>query len=302
MTPKIYTGTPAQGLWTMPAHTYHADPCPTPSLSSGCIETILDRSPLHAWNEHPRYGNNRGESERRHERGSVVHKLVLDAGAEVQVIEAEDYKTKAAREQRGEIEARGLLPCLRPEYEAAQACSGIIQEALEDFLKLKVRECLREVVVLWQAKGGGWRRARYDLLTPDLLIPVDLKSTQGSAAPAPSQMRIFDQGYHLQAAHYLDGLDAIDPANRGRRPFTFLFGESEPPFAVSPPIQLTEGALTLARQQCEVAGALYDSCVKADQWPGYDPEPVLAEPPPWFIARWELRMNGDHTLNPLPAP
>ena len=33
---------------------YHADPCPTPSLSSGIARVLWANTPMHAWFKHPR--------------------------------------------------------------------------------------------------------------------------------------------------------------------------------------------------------------------------------------------------------
>ena len=42
------------GIYEIPATEYHADPCPEPSLSASVARTLIDRSPLHAWMQHPR--------------------------------------------------------------------------------------------------------------------------------------------------------------------------------------------------------------------------------------------------------
>src|SRR5215831_5713580 len=42
------------GVYAMPAAQYHADPCPTPSLSASIIKLICLDSPAHAWTAHPK--------------------------------------------------------------------------------------------------------------------------------------------------------------------------------------------------------------------------------------------------------
>ena len=40
---------------------YHADPCPSPSLSSSIANLVIDKSLMHAWRAHPRSPRVRGE-------------------------------------------------------------------------------------------------------------------------------------------------------------------------------------------------------------------------------------------------
>src|SRR5688572_24266058 len=56
---------------------YHLDPCVTPSLSSSIAHTLVTKSPLHAWTEHPRFGALRSESSKAQDEGSIIHKLLL---------------------------------------------------------------------------------------------------------------------------------------------------------------------------------------------------------------------------------
>ena len=76
------------GVYQMPAEEYHADPCPEPSLSASLIKTLLARSPLHAWHEHPRLNPNVVKEERKeYDRGSAAHALLLEGEDRMAVIE-----------------------------------------------------------------------------------------------------------------------------------------------------------------------------------------------------------------------
>lgn len=290
------------GFYSMQASEYHADPCPAPSLSNSIICRLLETSPLHAAAAHPRLSKQPiDEVSRRMEIGSAAHKLALDAGADIHVIQASSYRSGAASDERAQAVAAGKIAILEPDFQVARTIGQPLREAAEAYLGAPMSECLREVVLIWRV-GKFWRRAMIDAMTPDLLRLVDLKATGGSAAPFASIGRIYDAGYHIQAAHYVGGLDALDSANAGRRRAAVIFGETEAPNAISPPLEISEGGLTLGRQQVEIASALWDSCLRADCWPGYESEPVIAEPPTYVMAKWEQRMQTDHTLNPLPAP
>lgn len=291
---------PKPGLYAMPAAQYHADPCPAPSLSSSTLIRVLDQSPAHAYAYHPKLGALRDDSDRKTDIGSAVHRLVLQAGQQVEVIAADSYRSKAVQEARQLAEASGKIPILADDYEVAKAIAPGLAAAAEAYLGCRIIDALREVVVIWK-DGPHWRRAMIDAMTPDLVRKLDLKTTRGSAAPHSCVQRIFDAGYQLQAIHYSRGVEALAPATRGRGQFGFLFGEVDPPYCTSPVIELSEGAAAIAREQHDVGGKLWDSCLVADTWPGYDTETLLCEPPPWYSQRWLARMNSDHTLNPVQA-
>src|SRR5687767_12481495 len=89
--------------------TYFSDPAETPSLSASIAHTLVSKSPIHAWMQHPRLGGRGKKPTRAMDLGSVVHALLLGAGKEYCVIRApdgepeyEDFKKKAAREARDE--------------------------------------------------------------------------------------------------------------------------------------------------------------------------------------------------------
>lgn len=289
---------PAAGLYSMPVEQYHADPCPKPSLSAGILSVLLESTPFHAWYRHPKLGAGPSELTRQTEIGSAVHRLVLEAGQDIQVIHADSYRSKDAREQQERAERTGLCPILVGDYAVAQEITKPLRAAAETYLGAKIADCLREVVVIWQ-DGEFWRRALIDCVTPDLRKALDLKTSRGSAAPTSAVQRIFDGGFDVQEAHYRRGLDTIDPDGRGRRTFGFLFGEVAAPYCVSPPLEFTEGAQAIARERWEVGAALFDSCLKHGHWPGYATDTQLVEAPPWFVQRWTARMQGDETLNPV---
>ena len=65
------------GMYTMKEQEYHADPVIEPSLSSTTAKTLVERSPRHAWMNHPRLGGARRGASNRMDLGSVVHDIVL---------------------------------------------------------------------------------------------------------------------------------------------------------------------------------------------------------------------------------
>lgn len=97
---------------------YHADPCSRASLSHSVAHTLITQSPRHAWLEHPKLGGG-GErvSTRAMDEGSILHKLLLGEGAQLEMVVADDWRTKIAKESRDVILAAGKIPILAHNFE-----------------------------------------------------------------------------------------------------------------------------------------------------------------------------------------
>src|ERR1700677_1036911 len=92
-----------QGIFNLSAEAYHADPCPTASLSSSIAGILLDQSPSHAWLAHPRLNPNyvRESADSRFDLGSAAHMMLLEQREDRIVrVSADDWRTKAAKEAR----------------------------------------------------------------------------------------------------------------------------------------------------------------------------------------------------------
>jgi hypothetical protein len=288
------------GIHIMDAKAYHADPCPTPSLSSGILRTLLDESPLHAWHNHPRFNaQTERDPTREKEIGSVTHKLALDEGSKIVVLPFDSYQKKEPKELRAAAYAEGSLPILEDDYIEAKGLAMELRGAAEAYLGAKMADCLRERVITWQ-ENGIWFRVMIDAMRKDLMKATDLKTVSGSAAEEACIRRIYQDGYDIQGSFYTRGLDAIDPDNMGRRDFAFCFGEQSAPHAVSPAIELSEAGLEMARSQVNTGIALWEGCLRTNYWPGYRTGTIVAEPPLWKLKQWEERLNSDETLNPPP--
>lgn len=267
----------------MPARDYHADPAPEPSLSSSIARIITEQSPLHAWAAHPRLGRRRGEpeeSKRPQQIGSVAHKLALGRGAEVAVIPARDYRTKAAQEAKAAALSAGIIPILESDYAEAETIAGPLSEALCEYLGASMADCLTEAVIIWQEPGGIWCRVMIDAMRKDYRRMCDLKTTAASASPEACAKRVYE-GYEVQDALYLRAGDALDPDGAGHRRFGFIFAEQSSPHAISPPVELSEGGLEIGRRRLARAMRIWGECTASGQWPGYGTDVYVAQPPAW---------------------
>lgn len=279
------------GIYALAAEVYHSDPCPEPSLSGSVAIPLVHRSPLHAWWNHPRLNPDfEREESSRLDVGSIAHKLLLGKGADVVVIDAEGFQTKAAREARDNARAAGKLPVLSGVYENIRQMTDMAGAFLDDALP-KWRCGKPEQVLIWREQGA-WCRGMVDMLSDDRCVVLDYKTTSASARPDDVERQLFDMHYHLKAAFYERGLNVLDPENVNRRDFLFLFQETDPPFACSL-IRLSEGAMTIGRKQATYAIRRWARCIAANDWPGYGGVPHRASPPPWVEQRWMSREMSD---------
>lgn len=285
---------PLQGWHNISEDAYHADPCPSPALSASIAKTVIGKTLLHAWREHPHSPYKTREAPaRKSDRGSAAH-AYLFGGRTIVQIDADNYQTKAAKEARDNARAAGHIPILRDEYPYLEE---MVEIAGPRFDALHGGEPICEVTALWKAQSGGWRRARLDSLSPDRRRIVDYKTTEASVDALACERRIFDSSYHIQAAAYIEAVETLQPELMGRVEFVFQFQEQKPPFALAPPIVMSEAALELGRQQWERAGMLWDQAVKRNHFPAYTDQPHPACPPSWELTRWDERMQNDNTLN-----
>lgn len=274
----------APGLYDLSADAYHADPCPEPSVSHSIARLLIDRSPLHASKAHPRITPGpREETKRRDDMalGTAAHKLTLGKGKSLIVIDADDFRTKAAREARDEAAAQGLTPILRADYQTAEAMAPLARQALESWLGGSLNGAHVEATAA-ALEGKFWRRAMMDVVTPDLRCIIDYKTTEDASVEA-AERRIFGNGYDTQAAFYMHMLDLLDPAGKGQRRVVFLFQERDCPEALSLH-ELDAAAMELAEHRMKIARGRWDKCLAAGKWPGYEPGPHLVSPKPWMLA------------------
>src|SRR3990167_3196210 len=91
----------------MTLHEYIRDPAPEPSLSASVAHLLLTRSARHAWLAHPRLNPAWApEATEQTDLGTLEHALLLEQDdSRLVVVEADDWRAKAARLARDEARA-----------------------------------------------------------------------------------------------------------------------------------------------------------------------------------------------------
>lgn len=285
-----------------PTDAYHADPCPGASLSSGVARTLLDCSPLHAWTAHPRLNPGWKPDERSlFDFGACAHAILLGKGRDIAVIDAEDWRTKAAKEEREEARLAGRTPILTKDYDRAQTMVAAAREqiaAIPPLAKAFGPAGQSEVVIAGH-EHGVWYRGMADRLLIDGsdVTMVDYKTTSASAHPAAVSRRLFDAGHDFQAGFYRRLLAFVRPdAHRFR--FILMTQENEPPFALSA-VELDHASWVLAEKRIMAALGLWKRCLETNRWPGYPAAIATAELPGFVENAWLEREVNDEQLHGL---
>lgn len=280
------------GVYDLSESDYHADPVVAPSLSASIAKVLLGKSPRHAWYAHPRLNPAKAEDNRAmFDLGKAAHALVLGEERQFAIIDADDWRTKAAKEARDAAYAAGKTPLLAEQWGrvAAMADASRAQLAAHADARHAFTNGKPDATLVWQ-EGETWCRCRLDWLPNRGRIFYDLKSTE-SANPETWSRQLYALGYDIQAAFYRRAIRAVlgieDPA------FEFVVQEVQPPYALSV-IGLPPGAVDMADRKVDAALDLWRWCLSNDKWPGYPARTCYAEIPAWAEAQWLDREARDN--------
>lgn len=243
------------------------------SLSSTGAKQLLETPFKYLWGrENPRAYNPAFEL------GHAVHSLVLGGGGDMVVVDADSWRTKAAREERDLILADGNTPLLAHEMEQARAVADAVLQVpfMEEALS---RDHHAEVSYEWEDRETGAQlRARPDLYVPGFAT-IDLKTTGQTASPDEWPRTIASYSYHLQAAWYLT---ALDHTHGETPPYVWVVVEKTPPHLVGV-YQMDQQALQVGLAMMDRAVATYSMCTDLGYWPAYPHQPQLVSLPAWAL-------------------
>ena len=208
--------------------------------------------------------------------GTAVHTAILEPERfdDVYVRAPEGSKnSKAVKTAWAELEEMGKVPLSSNDFEAIQG----MRRAIFD----------HPLAGRWLTGGtaelsGYWLQHVHDgsldmdvlcKCRPDYLkelgsqyVIVDLKTTRSAEARYFTKAAYWDYQYHISAAHYLTGLEAL----RGVRAqgFIFIAVEKTPPYAVNV-FEASEEFIRAGEEANRELYSLFASCQASGNWPGY---------------------------------
>jgi hypothetical protein len=208
--------------------------------------------------------------------GSAAHALMIGRGKEIEVVDLDSWRGKAA-DKRREIEAAGRVAILQKHFVRARSMVDLARDRIDT-------KGHGEVVLIWR-EDDIWLRTMIDWLPNDMLMPTDYKTTGLSCAPHAIPALMLNNGWDIQAAMHERGLDVLDPQRAGRRRFRFVAQENVAPYAITV-CELPEAVITMGRKKLEHAIGIWRACMRADTWPAYPPDICYPEMPSWAESRW----------------
>ena len=262
----------------VPEPEYHADP----ALSQSAAKLLLPPStPAHyRWAM-----DNPPEPRDAYDRGHAAHLLVLGEGAPIVRIDADDWRTKAAREDRDAARADGATPLLAKDYTTVHAMADALRQHPWAGPLLTAGVGHAEHSAWWADPMTGVRmRARFDWLTQlgdERWMPVDYKTTAKLAAAAVFSRSAYDYGYDIQDAWYRWAVEAVTGQPAADTPMVFIAQETRPPYLVAVH-QLDADFRDLGEDRARRAVGVFCQCVETGTWPGYPADEITElAPPPW---------------------
>ena len=294
-----------QGLHRIPADDYHRDPAPEPSLSSTLARLLLNRSPLHAWHASPRLNPTWQPVDKAHfDVGRAAHRELLGAGGDYVAIPEGMLasngaaSTKEAKAFIQEAREAGLTPVKADVAEKVQAMAATVRDRLAQ-MGIRFDPRRSELTAIARI-DGCWCRCMLDNI-PERGPVYDLKTTT-DASPEAVVRAVEAYGYDVQAAHYLDVLEA---ATGERRKMRFVFVEKNPPHEVSV-VELRDEPdsefdwMEDARSKAREARRIWRECTEAGQWPGYPAQIAIISARMFHRRRWEDRAIGQPVIADKP--
>lgn len=264
----------------LPAGEYHGDPCDVPSLSASIAKRLIHDTPYHAWLYHPKLGRHRGPRKDAFDWGNLVEALLLtpDAAHEaVGIVDAKDYRTKAAQSERDAHIAAGRTPVLAADYGHAHNLVRQVRSLLA--AEGVAFDGASQVSAFW-GESGVQCRARYDHLHAPIDVLTDLKTTR-SVARKSVERDIIEYGYDIQAAAYLRSYKAVTGRDAKWR---WVFVEDGPQRPFVAVVEPSADLLRVGEIKWLDAVTLWAACLETDDWPAY-PTRFVAEPPAWALAQ-----------------
>lgn len=274
------------GVYQLTEAEYHADPVKGGSLSSTGARALLPPSCPARFH----YDRQHGRADTAtFDYGHAAHSLVLGVGDPIAVVEADDWRTKAAKTARDEARAAGCTPLLAKDATRVEEMAAALRQHPVAGPLFSRPGRAEQSIVYRDPESGVMCRVRTDWM-PDVpedsrVILVDYKSTV-DAHPAAFAKSMTTYGYHQQGPFYCDGITALG-LDHGQPPlFVLVAQEKTPPYLVTVG-QPTARAIEWGRVLNRKARDIYRWCTEADYWPGYSDAIEPLDIPGWLDNHYE---------------
>lgn len=283
----------------IPADDYHGDLCAGPSISRSMAHDIVKSCPAVAFHNCYLNPQHVREQKKQFDIGTAYHLICLEPdqwGDRVVMVDADDYKTKAAQEARDAAYAAGKTPLLTKNRDTILAMHRALMQH-PTARKLLDRGEAEQTFVAKCPITGLWLKARTDRCDLRHGMAIDFKSTT-SAHPSEFAKRVWDNGLYIQDPWYRDVIGMA--TGEHIRQFIFIVQEVDAPHAISINM-LKEQDVEWGRFHASVAIEKFARCLETGQWPDYGPTVHEITMPAWAHYALADQMGGgmaDRIANP----
>jgi hypothetical protein len=213
------------------------------------------------------------------------------------VVDAADWRTKAAQEERRLAHSMGRVPLLISDAARVADMADALRAHPVASRLLHPAAGQPEVSLFWRdPEHNVDRRGRVDFLRtadPDgRLILVDYKTTSAGADPDTLARAVMNYGYHMQAAWYRDLVIGLGLASSA--PFVFVFQETTAPYLVHC-VELDPDLLAIGADRNQRALSIFAECSASGVWPGYNDEGITQLSAPVWAVRQHEQADGDES-------
>ena len=270
---------------------YHRDPCPAPSLSASIADLLVKRSPAHGWLKHPRLSPEAQPDHKTiYDVGTAIHAVALDdPWFKPEIIEAADFRTKAAQQARDAAYAGNRTPLLVHQWDQIQAAAAHLRHQIDHHPEIAEPFAAgdTERTLIWQ-EDGIWLRCRPDRIAAlnGRLWVMEIKSTGAEATPDGwGKRQLWNTSAAIQGAIYRRAGKALFQSEIELR---WIVVETSAPYAMQ--VFAPSGlALDLMDAMLDDAVDRWRWCMTHQRWPGYSSRTCYVDPPRWQQDAGELR-------------
>lgn len=296
------------GLHRIPMADYLADPCPVPSLSSGCAFRLISECPQSGYHYHPRLGGRKTDDSNASNMGTTAHDFLLGGEKKICEIKPEEHRSKptkdnpegaipkgwtndAIRAARDTAVLNGLTPMLSAEMAGARAMAKAAREFIASSEIAGVFDEGESELTAIAREGDTWLRTRPDWLNLSMGISLSYKTTRLKVRPDQFHRAIDSMGYGFSLMFYERCLLGALPGMT--RPRSVILAQEQFAPHLCSLIELSPAKADIERSQVDRAIRLWTRCMETNVWPAYGSRIVQIEPRPWDLAAEEQRLMED---------
>ena len=219
---------------------------PESYLSKSAVFELYQKS-LFQWRYHPR----EYDSTTSMTWGSLVDCLITtpeDFDSQFTVSPFENFKKKEAREWRDNMQAEGVDIVTEEMIEKAEAAVKVLTETHEEAAAI-LADSRKQVMLMSPIKHPLSdkiinMKALLDVVPNNADFIADIKTVH-DFTPSGFEKAIAKYGYHVQASHYLNLWNLLNPDDQRHR-FRIIWQDSNPPYEVAitelPETDIADGA------------------------------------------------------------